>query len=100
MKGLVRRSAGVLLALVLSSLCFLYGAFHKVPGSIYTGLRSINVSDLNVHMSFIGQCREGKFFVKNQHTAEPQAGLSVRPGYYLLSIPFRFSSLSNPVVYH
>ena len=100
MKPVLLRGLLILLALVLSSLCFLYGAFHAVPGTVYTGLRSMNVSDLHTHMSWIDQARRGHFFMKNEFTAEPQRGVMVRPGYFLLSIPFAFSSISNAAVYH
>ncbi len=67
---------------------------------MYTGIRSINASDYSTHLSWIDQSRRGHFFLQNKFTAELQGGDFVRPVYFLLSQPFRFTSLSNSVVFH
>ncbi len=89
-----------LLAILLSSSCYLYGALHPVKGAVYTGIRSINASDYNTHLSWIEQMRHGKFLLNNLYTSEPHRGWMVRPVYFLLSFPFRATSLSNTVVFH
>jgi hypothetical protein len=94
------RAAMVLLALITSSACYIYGAFHQTENKIYTGIRSLNASDYSTHLSWIEQSRQGDFVMKNKFTADAQAAVFVRPVYFLLSQPFRFISLSNTVVLH
>lgn len=89
-----------ILAIFLSSFCYIYGALHTVEGATYTGIRGINASDYNTHLSWIEQMRHGKFFLNNLYTSEPHRGLMVRPVYFLLTLPFRATSLSNTVVFH
>ncbi len=60
----------------------------------------MNASDYSQHLSWIGQSREGHFFLQNKFTAEPQGGDLVRPVYFLLSQPFRLTTLPNSVVFH
>lgn len=94
------RAALILLALLASSLCYIYGYVHQREDAIYTGMRSLNASDYSTHLSWIDQSRQGLFFLKNQFTAVPQGGDLVRPVYFLLSQPFRLTSISNPAVFH
>ena len=90
----------ITIAIFCSSLWYLYGWFHQTEDRIYTGIRSIHASDYSTHLSWIDQSRQGHFFLQNKFTAELQGGDFVRPVYFLLSQPFRFTSLSNSVVFH
>lgn len=94
------RALAIGVVLFLSSMCYLYGVLHEVPESTYTGIRSINASDYNQHLTWIGQAREGHLLQKNLFTSESQSGLLIRPVYFLLSVPFAWTSLSNTVVLH
>jgi hypothetical protein len=94
------RAAAIILALLGSSLCYIYGFYHQTENKIYTGIRSLNASDYNQNTSWIDQSRRGHFLLQNKFTSEPQTGLLVRPVYFLLSQPFRLTSLSNTVVLH
>ncbi len=90
----------IVIAIVFSSACYIYGYRNQPSGSIYTGIRSLNASDFNQHLSFIDQCRKGKFFIQNRFTSEPHQGFLVRPVYFVLSIPFRYVNWSNSTVFH
>jgi hypothetical protein len=90
----------IVVAIAASSACYIYGYQNTPKGSVYTGIRSLNASDFNQHLSFIDECRKGNFFIRNRFTSEPHQGFMVRPVYFLLSIPFRFISLSNSAVFH
>src|SRR5687767_8374183 len=94
------RVALILFALLASSLGYIYGFLHQSEDAIYTGMRGINASDYSQHLSWIDQSRNGHFFLQNKFTAEPQAGDLVRPVYFFLSQPFRFTSWSNSAVFH
>src|SRR4030095_2244268 len=94
------RAAMILLALLTSSACYIYGAIHQTNDRIYTGIRSLNASDYSTHLSWIEQSREGQFLMQNKFTSEPQTGAFVRPVYFLLSQPFRLFNFSNTVVLH
>ena len=100
MKTTMRRGSFVALALIFSSACYLYGLWQTVPGKSYTGIRSINASDYNENLYWIDQSRKGIVFLRNPYDSQEQKGFLIRPLYFLLSIPFHFSSLSNTVVLH
>ena len=100
MKTKALRCLLVALVLLVSSFCFLYGAIHTVPNATYTGIRSLNASDINVNLSWIEQYREGALLLRNPFTSEPQKGASFRLSYLLLSQPFRIIHVSNAVAYH
>lgn len=90
----------IVVAIAASSACYIYGYQNAPKGSIYTGIRSLNASDFNQHLSFIDECRKGNFFIRNRFTSEPHEGFMVRPVYFVLSMPFRYVSLSNSTVFH
>jgi len=92
------RMTAIILALLTSSACYIYGLCHQTENRTYTGIRSLNASDYSTHLSWIEQSRQGQFFMKNKFTAEPQTGYFVRPVYFLLTQPFRLTPLSNTVV--
>ncbi len=90
----------IVVAIAFSSACYIYGYQNVPKGSVYTGIRSLNASDFNAHLSFIDECRKGNFFIRNRFTSEPHQGFLVRPVYFVLSIPFRYVSLNNSTVFH
>ena len=90
----------IILAILTSSLGYTYGYLHQSDEAIYTGMRGINASDYSTHLSWIDQSREGRFFLQNKFTSELQGGDLVRPVYFLLSQPFRLTTLSNSTVFH
>ncbi|HET6266905.1 MAG TPA: hypothetical protein VFG11_04240 [Acidobacteriota bacterium] len=90
----------VVLALFLTSFCYLAGITHPFSRRIYTGIRSLNASDYNQDLSWIDQCRKGHLALKNLYTSEPQNGFLIRPVTFAISIPFGRTHLSNGVVFH
>lgn len=90
----------IVLAIITSSLCYIYGYARQNDQAIYTGMRSLNASDYSTHLSWIDQSRDGHFFLQNKFTAELQGGDLVRPVYFLLSQPFRWTALENSTVFH
>lgn len=87
-------------ALLLSSIPVLYGWMNARPGSVYTGMKGLNATDFNVNLAWIEQCRHGRFLLKNLFAHEFQEGFMIRPVYFLISLPFGLTTLSNGVVYH
>ena len=89
-----------LAALFFSSLPYIYGALQPVSGSTYTGIRPLNASDYNVNLSWLQQFREGRLLLNNLYSSEPQRAFLIRPVYCLISLPFRFLSISNTAALH
>src|SRR5262245_32951510 len=97
-KNFLFRAAAVLLAVLASSSVCIFGYTQKVPGSSYTGVRSMNASDFNANAAWLRQALDGKLAFRNPYTTESQKSFLVRPFYVAISLPFRFSNLRPPVI--
>lgn len=62
------------LALVLASLPYLLAWFRTPAGHAYTGLLH-NIDDGAVYLAWMRQAAEGRFFLENRFSVEPQRSL-------------------------
>jgi hypothetical protein len=60
----------------------------------------MNASDFNANAAWLRQALDGKFILKNPYTSEKQKPFLVRPFYVAISLPFRWTNLSSPVILH
>jgi hypothetical protein len=87
------------LALLLSSAPYLYGWFHTPPGTVYTGL-TYNIDDSCVYLSWMRQAENGRFFLHNQFSTDPQRGVLFNLLFLLLGNLVRLTRLPAIAIYH
>ncbi|PWT93606.1 MAG: hypothetical protein C5B54_01590 [Acidobacteria bacterium] len=100
MKGLAIYGTLLILAIILSSACYVFGLWQRVPQTSYTGIRPMNATDYNVNLSWIEQSRSGKILLRNPFDSLESKGFLIRPLYFVLSYPFAITSWSNTGVLH
>lgn len=74
--------------------------WQRTPtGALYTGANHQAASDKLVYMSLIQQGREGKLWMRNLHTTEPQQGLLFSPHWYIIGQTGKILHISNLASY-
>ena len=86
------------LTLLLASVPYLWGWLITPPGQVYTGF-SFNVDDTAVYFSWMRQIEDGRFFLRNQFTTEPQRGVLFNLFFWLLGSVVRVTHLPMIAVY-
>jgi hypothetical protein len=94
------RISAILLAVLFSSAVCIFGYLQKVPGTSYTGIRSMNASDFNVNGAWVKQAQNGNLLFENPFTSNPQKPFLFRPFYVAISLPFQLLRLNPSVILH
>jgi hypothetical protein len=86
-------------AVLLLSLPYLHGLSIRPEGAYYSGLLT-NPDEHNVYLAYMKQVQEGRFFLIDPFTSEPQQGRVLNVFFLGLGLVARFTRLGLPVVYH
>lgn len=87
------------LTLLAASVPHLYGWLNTPPGHVFSGF-TLNIDDSMVYLAWMRQVEDGRFFLRNQFTSEPQRGVLFNLLFWLLGTLVRLTSLPAPFVYH
>lgn len=85
--------------LILTNLSYINYTIHQTNEYRYTGATPHASIDKLVYMSMIEQGRNGKIFMKNLHTNEPQRGVLFSPHWYAIGQTARLLNISNETSY-
>ncbi len=88
------------LFLLATNIVFVRLYLETPPGHQYTGAGLEAVADKFVYYSMIQQGAEGRLFMQNVHTSEPQLGLLFSPHWYLIGMTSRLLDMPIPLAYH
>ncbi|MEI6632642.1 MAG: hypothetical protein WCP22_02355 [Chlamydiota bacterium] len=94
---LVRLIAVAAVALVFAP--YVWGHFHEPPGMVFMGFAD-HPYDQNVYLSYIQQASEGKFFIRRDHTLEPQRPLFFNPFTWVMGQAVRLLRVTALQVYY
>lgn len=89
--------AAVLMA--LTCLPYLYGLLIRPDGWYYSGLLT-NPDEHNVYLAYMKQAANGRLFLIDPFTSEPQSGRVVNVFFLVLGTCARGADLPLPVLYH
>lgn len=95
------RWAALFAAAFMACTClpYLAGLTLRQPGWYYSGLLT-NPDEHNVYLSYLRQVQEGRLFLVDAFTSEPQSGRVVNVFFLALGLLARITHLPLPVVYH
>jgi hypothetical protein len=85
--------------MAITCLPFLYAAAIAPPGTTFTGLLC-GADDHCVYLSWQQQAVQGRFFIRNLFTGEPQRGIYVSCLSWLLGAVVRLTGLPPILVHH
>ncbi len=86
-------------AVLLLSIPYLYGLSIRPEGAYYSGLLT-NPDEHNVYLAYVKQVQQGRLFLIDPFTSEPQAGRVLNVFFLGLGLFARLTRLQLPVVYH
>lgn len=86
-------------AVLLLSVPYLYGLSIRPEGAYYSGLLT-NPDEHNVYLAYMKEVEEGRFFLIDPFTSEPQQGRVLNVFFLGLGLFARLTRLGLPVVYH
>ncbi len=96
----LRWAAAVSAALMLLTCApYLWGLAIRPAGHYYSGFIA-NPDEHNVYLAYMRQTREGRVFLLNPFTSEPQPGRLLNAFFLALGMKARVTRLPLPVVYH
>ena len=93
----VRLIAVAAVALVFAP--YVWGHFHEPPGMVFMGFAD-HPYDQNVYLSYIQQASEGKFFIRRDHTLEPQRPLFFNPFTWVMGQAVRLFGVTPLQTYY
>jgi hypothetical protein len=93
----VRLIAVAAVALVFAP--YVWGHFHESPGMVFMGFAD-HPYDQNVYLSYIQQASEGKFFIRRDHTLEPQRPLFFNPFTWVMGQAVRLLGVTALQAYY
>ncbi|OGY89408.1 MAG: hypothetical protein A3B30_02035 [Candidatus Komeilibacteria bacterium RIFCSPLOWO2_01_FULL_52_15] len=88
------------LFLILTNVVYLRLYLQTPPGYVYSGVGLEAAADKFVYFSMIEQGKEGKLFMRNTHTLEPQRGLLFSPQWLAVGMTSRFMNINTRLAYH
>jgi hypothetical protein len=87
-----------LIVMALTCLPYVYGLLSKPSGDYYSGLLT-NPDEHNVYLAYMKETSEGRLFLIDPFTSEPQAGRVFNLLFLLLGFKSRATGLALPAVY-
>jgi hypothetical protein len=99
-QNLFLRAVVISIAVLASSSVYIFGYLQKVPGSSYSGIRSMNASDFNVNAAWVKQAQDGNVIFQNPFTSVHQKPFLIRPFYVAISLPFHLFKLDPSTILH
>ncbi|MCX6356711.1 MAG: hypothetical protein NT045_02360 [Candidatus Aureabacteria bacterium] len=78
---------------------YIWGYLHVPQGMIFMGFAD-HPYDQNVYLSYIQQASEGKFFIRRDHTLEPQRPLFFNPFTWIMGQAVRVSRVTLLQIYY
>lgn len=78
---------------------YLWGHLHEPPGTVFMGFAD-HPYDQNVYLSYIQQASEGTFFIRRDHTLEPQRPLFFNPFTWVMGQAVRLCGVTPLRVYY
>ncbi len=85
-------------AMLLTAVPYLYGLHIRPSDAYYSGLLT-NPDEHNVYLAYMKEVQEGRFFLIDPFTSEPQQGRVLNLFFLALGLVARFTRLGLPFVY-
>jgi hypothetical protein len=89
----------VVIAIVVTSIPYVYGWLTTPPGKQYTGIHQLTPGDINVYLSFIEQARQGSLLFQNLYSPEAKPSVLFHPQWNILAFFGQTLHLSNILVF-
>lgn len=90
----------IIAAILLSSLPYIFGAIRAGSHATYLWTNPLGQADTNVYFSMIKQASQGKVFLENLYTSEPQHGSLFQPLWLLLGWVAGLTHIAIPILFH
>ncbi len=87
-------------AIILSSLPYIFGAIRAGSQATYLWTNPLGPADTNVYFSMIKQASQGRVFLENLYTSEPQRGSLFQPLWLALGWIAGMTRIAIPVLFH